>query len=97
VFTPAAGQVFNLDSTQSLMASWTLQEMLDEFTDAGLSVGQHLLARVLPLYQIHRLPPSANHTDAMAEVASLWALAPPTGLTAKDSEGLRWLFPALSV
>lgn len=95
VFTPDAAPVFNLDSTQSLMASWTLTEMSEKFDAAGLSAGQHLLARILPLYQIHRLAPATTRAVETSPDASLWALPPVSGLAEKDSEGLRWLFPAL--
>jgi ubiquinone/menaquinone biosynthesis C-methylase UbiE len=97
VFTPDAAPAFNLDSTQSLMASWTLHEMTEKFVRAGLSAGQHRLARLLPLYQIHRIPPTSTSPDKAPATDSLWALPAPTGLTAKDSEGLSWLFPALEV
>jgi SAM-dependent methyltransferase len=96
VFTPDAAPAFNLDSTQSLMASWTLAEMSGEFDKAGLADGQHLLARVLPLYQIHRLPPAGQAaTPAGYVVDSLWSLPMLSGEAAKDADGLRWLFPAL--
>ncbi|RZI84039.1 MAG: class I SAM-dependent methyltransferase [Rubrivivax sp.] len=95
VFTPEAAPAFNQDSTQSLMASWTLTEMLEKFDSAGLSEGQHLLARLLPLYQVHRLKPLGGHDGGQASLPPLWALPPATGLTAKDSDGLQWLFPTL--
>lgn len=95
VFTPDAAPVFNLDSSQSLMASWTLEELSGEFQRADLSEGQHLLARALPLYQIHRLPPVGKAANLEQGPEVLWALPTITGVAAKDSEGLGWLFPTL--
>ncbi|HEV6968184.1 class I SAM-dependent methyltransferase [Roseateles sp.] len=93
IFTPEAAPVFNLDSTQSLMASWTLEEMSGEFTRAGLAEGQHLRSRILPLYQVHRLPPAA--AGAVADAAGLVSPLPLSAQAKKDFDGLRWLFPAL--
>ena len=53
VFTPAASPEFNTDSTNSLIASWSFEELCSALTTAfGPSV-QGALARVLRLYQVH--------------------------------------------
>lgn len=94
IFTPDAAPVFNADSTHSLIASWTLEEMSGQFQRAGLADGQHMQARLLPLYQIHRFQPIGRAPSTTAADA-LWAPPALSRQALKDSEGLRWLFPKL--
>jgi len=92
IFTPDAAAVFNLDSTQSLMASWTLTEMSQQFAKAGLSDGLHVRSRVLPLYQVHRLAAADGRLSSAQNLAHPLPLTPSAQ---KDWDGLRWLFPAV--
>lgn len=64
VFTPCAAPAFNADSTNSLIASWSFEELRSALTEAIGDEFESSLARLLRLYQVHwkvgRLPSAAN-------------------------------------
>jgi ubiquinone/menaquinone biosynthesis C-methylase UbiE len=92
VFTPNASQAFNNDSTNSLIASWSFDE-LSKATGELVERDIHSsLARHLPLYQTHWLAAlSAKPCPAAA------FLAPPNIAKAslRDANALRKLFSDL--
>ena len=53
MFTPASSPAFNEDSSNSLRASWTFEELSDALRRACDAPVQSALARFLPLYQVH--------------------------------------------
>ena len=60
VFTPRAPPAFNRDSSNSLAAAFTLQELTQALLDAALPGGQHRLSRWMHLYQVHAYPGQAG-------------------------------------
>lgn len=53
VFTPAASRAFKTDSSNSLKASWSFDELKEALRAGVGATMQGALARLLPLYQIH--------------------------------------------
>ena len=53
VFTPEAFPAFNQDSCNSLKASWSFAELTDALSKRLAAKQESVLARLLPLYQIH--------------------------------------------
>lgn len=89
VFTPDAKAAFCQDSSNSLRASWTYEELSTALRRAGLMSVNSAKARFLPFYQIHWVSSGAGGQDAD------WM--PDDGLSRKDrSEARRFgaLFPS---
>lgn len=55
IFTPSAPPAFKLDSRNSLRASWSFHEMREALRTFIDPTAKSLLARFLPLYQVHWL------------------------------------------
>lgn len=90
IFTPDAPRAFRDDSRNSLIASFSFEEM-SQRVDGKIGTGmRHHLARLLRLYQVHASPPLSS-----SEVASNWAQKTLTGKALKDYQGMRWLFPGV--
>ncbi len=91
VFTPDASPAFNADSTNSLIASWSYDELLTRI-DANIGgTNEHACARVLPLYQVHwmRGPRAPANPTMWRQSQSL-----PTQAR-RDADSLARLFGAL--
>ncbi len=55
LFTPEAPEIFQEDSKNSLIASWSFNELTSQLIQANLERTKHALAKLLPLYQAHWL------------------------------------------
>lgn len=92
IFTPSAPAAFNLDSSHSLAAAFSFQEMVDAMTDADLTGAEHLCARWMRLYQIHRLVGRAAPSGA-----ARWNSADELNAGSRsEANGLASLFPGLA-
>lgn len=92
VFTPSADAAFNLDSRNSLIASWSFSELRDACQSASGATVRSELAKLLPLYQIHWVPlaePARVEHDLWRETDAL------TDQARREAKSLRGLFAAL--
>lgn len=87
IFTPEAAVAFKRDSRNSLRASFSFAELSDACDAAQLSGMEHYRARVMELYQAHRLP----KTGSPDMHDQLWQASPLTEAARRDLHGLRWL------
>ena len=87
--TPQAPLIFKEDSKNSLRAAFTETEISQASQIQGLEQMSHWTAKILPLYQIHRLKPK-NRTapDSMS-------LGAPEQSVSDKVNSLFWLFPDL--
>ncbi len=92
VFTPDAAAVFNRDSTQSLLASWTIEELSTAFKAAGMEEGQHLISRILQFYQIHRMAPIGSQRQLVEDRPARLSRQ-----ALKVFHDLHWAFPRLEL
>lgn len=86
--TPDSSPAFNLDTTNSLIASWSYQQMLDGLATAGLGDARHARSRFLKLYQTHWL----GAADGQAPGHQHWVDADLPPDVKKRFEGLNSLF-----
>jgi SAM-dependent methyltransferase len=94
IFTPDAPAAFNADSRNSLIASFSFEE-LSVFVDAsGIAPAEHHVARWMKLYQVHR---AGRRDRKAADGHASWrpGRLPPTA--EREFRGLRSLFPALEL
>jgi len=70
VFTPATSTAFKIDSSNSLRASWSFDELREALRAGVDATMQCALARILPLYQIHWYRGTRTPGDA-----ALWRAA----------------------
>ena len=91
VFTPTAAPAFNADSTNSLIASWSFDELRNMLDQAGFNAAEHWLSRWLRLYQVHRLSATAPHQPAHVG----WHEPRLSPEASKDLRRLHGLFPQL--
>ena len=92
VFTPAARPEFKADSTNSLIASWSFEELRKALTEScGVEV-QSFQARILRLYQVHWVPGHSLNVSS----DRLWrgAESVPRAMS-RDAERLASLFRKL--
>jgi SAM-dependent methyltransferase len=89
VFTPGADPAFQADSTNSLRASFSFEEISRALEAAGLGEARHRCARLMRLYQIHWVP---GRGPGLPSAGACGAPALP-GWAAKQVAGLEWLFP----
>ena len=82
VFTPNAKQAFREDSSNSLKASWSYDELSTALTASGLVGVNSSKARFLPFYQIHWLDRQRQREDA--EWAPSDDLSPPARSEARQ-------------
>lgn len=87
IFTPEAAIAFKRDSRNSLLASFSFAELSDACDAARLPKMEHYRARVMELYQAHRLarkgaPEMDDH---------LWQGSRLPEAARRDLDGLRWL------
>lgn len=94
VFTPHASPAFNTDSTNSLIASWSYDEMRGAIAENIEQTIQSRLARILRLYQVHWAEVT-NPLDGPID-ARLWCKAQVPGKsTLQDAKALAGLFKSL--
>jgi SAM-dependent methyltransferase len=91
VFTPFASPAFNADSTRSLIASWSFDELCTAIGDAAIDGVESCAAHLLRLYQVHW---ARGAVDPAPE--SAWR-APSAGgpATPRDADQLARLFRRL--
>ena len=91
MFTPSASPAFNADSTNSLIAAWSFEELCSAIAGTIHDKVQSSLARVLRLYQVHWSAPRPQ--GATGTMAPLWrepdSLPRSTLSDAKSLEALR--------
>lgn len=92
VFTPDASPAFNADSTNSLVASWSFDELRAAVAEAIAGTHQARLARILRLYQVHWAE-AASHGPIDLRLWHEPAAAAKS--TLRDAKGLAGLFESL--
>lgn len=90
IFTPEAPEAFQLDSRNSLIASYSYGELREHLEAAGLGCAAHRCSRWMRLYQAHWLAGEAG--DDVAPNAGLFQEVPLSVELARDFRGLRSLF-----
>jgi hypothetical protein len=91
IFTPEAPAAFRTDSKNSLMASWSVDELSDSLGRAGLGQATHACARFMRLYQAHWVASGARAADGHRK----WIDVDLPHQAAKDFHGLQHLFPGI--
>lgn len=89
IFTPTAAREFQLDSQNSLIASWGFDELSQALTSAFGEAIVHRRSRLLRLYQCHWLPARDQASKAR------WQGAELAGATRKDYRSLAGIFPGV--
>lgn len=87
IFTPEAAIAFKRDSRNSLIASFSFTELSDACDAAGLSGMEHYCARMMALYQAHRL----ENKNTPEVNGRLWQASQLSESALRDLNGLRWL------
>lgn len=90
LFTPNAPAAFNRDSTNSLIASFSFDELSACILESGLRGGEHWAARWLNLYQVLSLPGPVSSPGS----STLWHGPTLPPVARKNLAGLQRLFPA---
>lgn len=92
IFTPEASPAFNADSTNSLIASWSYEELRGAVTATIGETTRSSVARILPLYQVHWAPSTVSDPIDPA----LWRdEAPAAPSTLREAKALAGLFKYL--
>ena len=89
ILTPNASPAFRRDSTNSLIASWSYQELTTEIVEVGLTQASHSCARVMKLYQTHWL----SHRGEVMGGHDNWEDDHVSLKVKQTFESLRWLLP----
>ena len=90
IFTPVASPTFKADSTNSLIASWSFEELRNAITGTLGSGIESQLARWLRLYQVHWAPGRSR------DPAGPWPDEESISDSARaDANGLSGLFATL--
>ena len=97
IFTPEAPREFRFDSSNSLIASFSIEEMAELLEDALSETHlHHECARRLPLYQVHYCP-AADGENIQTAKSGYWSDCKMSSQALKDFRGLTSLFPELRV
>lgn len=91
IFTPSAGPAFNRDSSNSLVAAWSFDELRESLAEVGWQEARHSLSRWMRLYQVHWLGTTAGRSSHH----DIWRAPAMPPAAATDFRGLQWLFPHL--
>lgn len=89
IFTPNAPAGFNEDSRNSLIASYSSEELRRQLEQAGLGAAHHRTSRWMQLYQAHWLEPQRKQGTP----GSWQAKQPLPRRARRGYVGLRGLFP----
>lgn len=95
IFTPEAPRLFRQDSRNSLIASWSFEELVSSLECAELSTVEHARSRFLPLYQAHWMFASEGR-DGSIKTHAQWHADRLPAWAQKDFQGLKFLFPGVS-
>ena len=93
IFTPDSAPQFCRDSCNSLIASFAYEELSKVLNELEIGGVEHYCARVMRLYQIHRLR-SAEGADA-ASGRDCWEEALLQSGAENERNGLKFLFPKI--
>lgn len=96
IFTPNAPLAFRNDSRNSLIASYSFDELMRALDDAGLRSLQHRLARWMRFYQLHWM--ACDDSCRRGDVGRvLWRPDVLSDSAKREFRALRALFPDLSL